>query len=101
MEKIWLLALLLCGCVAAPMMTQERFETIQVGSSFSIVENEFGAPYDVVELQDGSFEYRYIQRYNVGPNSSEQIHYIYRVYQGKIICKNIQRMNSPWDIRTP
>lgn len=95
------LALLLNSCTPSQVMTPARFEAIQVGSPVASVEKEYGAPYDIVELDDGTSEYKYIHRYDVGPHCTEHIHYVYRVHQGKIISKNKRCFQAPIDVQTP
>lgn len=83
------------------IMTPANYESIQVGSPFATVEQQYGAPYDVIDLGDGTTECRYIHRYDVGPGCREHIHYIYRVCNGKIIYKTKQCIGAPIDINTP
>lgn len=92
--------LVLTACSTA-MMSSSSFENIPVGSPIVQVEREYGTPYDMALLGGDVVEYRYIQRIRVGPNSNEQIHYIFRVCNGKIISKQIKEYQGPLDLNTP
>jgi len=58
------------------MMTRERFATIQVGSDIASVEAIVGSPYSIRSLGNGIDEYKYLERIQIGPNTTDQIEYI-------------------------
>lgn len=98
-------ALLVCvaltGCSMAAIMTQERYQGVQIGTPISQVEEQYGEPYDVKTLPNGWLEYRYIERLEVGGGASEQIHYTLRVFEGRVMDKQMQRIGGTVDFRTP
>lgn len=96
-----LFSLLICSCSMAPIMTKDRFETIQVGTEISRVEAQYGPPCDMEDLENGYEKYVYIQRVDVGGGASEQVHFIFQVLNGRIINKQCQEIGSCIDLRTP
>ena len=85
---------LMYSCSMSPIMTKERYETIQVGSQISLVEAQYGPPCDVEDLENGYEKYVYIQRVDIGGGASEQVHYIFQVLNGRIISKQCQEIGG-------
>ncbi len=99
MEKIYLtfLMLFLTSC-SSPVMTPQGFESIQLGSSITTVEEEFGPPYEVEKLPNGFQEYTYIQRTTISPGVVDQVVYILYVCQGQVISKSTRSDQSSFNL---
>ena len=93
--------LVLSACSMPRIMTQERFDSVQIGASIAQVEELYGSPYDVEMLGNGRKEYRYIERIDVAPGVTEQVHYILQVTDGRVINKHVRHIGSPIDVRSP
>ena len=97
----FVMCLALTSCSMAAIMTQERYQSVQIGTPISQVEAQYGKPYDVTTLANGWQEYRYIERMEVGGGASEHIHYTLRVFEGRVMDKQMQRIGGSVDFRTP
>lgn len=102
MEKIYLIFLVfLTSCTFCPAFTQDHYQLIQVGTTISVLEKQYGPPYDIQELENEVYEYRYIERVDVGSQGTEHIHYIFTVSQGRIVGKQCQKIGGVVNFRTP
>jgi hypothetical protein len=100
-KKIYLSYLLLfplifviIACHAPPVMTQGRFEMIQIGSSIESVKDQFGDPYDVHRFGPDWQEYRYIERIGISERNSQQVEYILQVHNGIVVNKTTNVSNG-------
>lgn len=88
------LTFFLCGCVMAPTLTQEDFDSIPFGYEASKLEERFGAPYEVSFLANDVEQYRYIHRFDVNSETREQMEYLFKVRKGRVIDKQCKQKGS-------
>lgn len=69
-------------------MSPSDFDCVAIGSDVTCLEAQYGSPFRVTTGANGIEEYRYIHRYTVNSDSSEQTDYIFYVESGKIIGKD-------------
>lgn len=94
--KLWVVGIvLLCGCVAAPLMRDSGFDAVGVGSNISDIEAVYGEPFEVRSQSNGTQEYVYIQRINCGSSSVEMTEYVFTVRQGTIVGKCRREHSTP------
>lgn len=91
----------LVSCTVRPPFTQDQYQLVQAGTQVVILEKQFGAPYDIKDLGNGVFEYRYIERIDVGSQGTEHIHYIFTVSNGRIVAKQYQKIGGIDYFKTP
>lgn len=87
-----LVALSACG---SKMMTRDDYYTIAVGTSAQEVIEKYGEPYSITNRQDGSQEYRYIEKISAQNAVAQQNNYILIVKNGQVVSKKTTRENPP------
>ncbi len=75
-------------------MTQESFDTIQVGSSIETVVQSMGEPYSIEE-KNGTEEYTYVERVTNGNQLIYENHYTIVVQNGRVIGKTRTQKKMP------
>ena len=102
MEKIYLILLLfLSSCTFRPAFTQDHYQLVQIGTNISVLEEQYGPPYDIKEIGNDVSEYRYIERVEIGSQRTEHTHYIFTVSQGRIVGKHCQNIGEFINFKTP
>lgn len=102
MEKSFFIALLLIGlglnltsCTTYQGMNQSTFSSIQEGTTMTVVQDHYGAPYDSKTLPNGLIENRYIERLEISHGVTGQVHYILiTTSDGRIIDKRIENVGE-------
>lgn len=75
------------GCTSAPLMQEPFFNSVSKGSNIADIESIYGMPYEVRALPNGTQEYCYIQRIELGRSSMELLEFVFEVNQGKVVNK--------------
>jgi hypothetical protein len=98
--KYLFLMILLCGCFTrSAYLSQETYNSIQVGESISTVVDKAGDPYTVRTLKSGEQEYEYIELFSTGTSLVYYNHYFFVVKDGKIVGKRmVYRQEPPYDL---
>jgi len=92
------LGLLIAGCSSKPYMGQGDFDTVRTGASISTVIESYGQP-DIVQdarLSGKGDEYIYIDRIEVSRDITEHGHYVFRVVDGVVVDKWVDRVESTY-----
>ena len=97
--KYLLLFLFITACNTRPMLTQLDFEKIEEGNSISTVLDKHGRPDKVRFNGDATEEYVYIDRVQVSPRITEFIYYIFKVEEGVVVDKEMERSEPPPVVR--
>ena len=84
-------ALSMASCVVAPLMQEAYFNRVATGSNISEIEMQYGKPYEIRPLPDGTQEYLYIQRIELGSSAVEQLEFVFLVNQGRVVGKQCKR----------
>ena len=84
--------LLILGCAVRPVISQDAFNAINIGSDISKVQVLAGEPYKIKKIDNNHMEYTYIERIVRGRGDSDQRHYIFVVSNGKIVNKQCQEI---------
>ena len=82
-----LLLFMLSSCSIHPLMQDQEFALIALGADIQSLENYYGTPYEIRDLKNGVIEYSYIQRIPCGKTGMEQVEFLFKVHEGKIIEK--------------
>jgi len=91
-----LILLLTVSCFArSAMMTRGNFENIQEGESIVEVKKTVGDPYSVKKLSDGSEEYQYIERIDLGMETVEENRYYLVIKNGRVVSKRFNQETPP------
>jgi hypothetical protein len=96
--KKWPIAmiLLMTSCFArSTMMTRGNFENIQEGEPIAEVQKVVGDPYSVRKLGDGSEEYQYIERIDLGMETVEENRYYLIIKNGQVVSKRFNQETPP------
>lgn len=98
MEKIFLIFIvfLIASCQSA-IITPQGYEMIQPGTPVTILEEQFGPPYQVEKSPNGFQEYTYIQRTPLSAGVESQVTYTFNVCNGKVISKSVRTEQSLLD----
>lgn len=89
------LQLSLVSCTVYQGINRNTFSSIQEGTHITVVEQEYGLPYDSKTLPNGLIEKRYIERLEVSHGVTGQIHYILTTTSdGRIIDKRIENVGE-------
>lgn len=75
-------------------MSPDDFESIPIGCDIEAVEDQYGAPFDVCSLENGTEEYRYVMRFNVNSDIIEQREFLFKVRNGKIVDKRYSQSSA-------
>lgn len=76
-------------------MTSGNYDEIQMGTSISSIEQEYGKPYAVRSKGPGVQEYEYIERIDLGYHLVSENHYFIVVTDGKVVGKYTKRDKPP------
>lgn len=76
-------------------MTYQTFDQIKTGMALSELEQENGRPYSHRVKSDGTEEYEYIERIDIGGALVAENHYFIIVKEGKVIGKYMTRQTPP------
>ncbi len=94
--------MLAASCAMSPVMSQQSFDTIAIGSSASQLKKMMGDPYEIERLDNGTEVYHYIERIDIGCNSTAQNTYSLVVSQGIVVDKKCAQSSPPLlQIRSP
>lgn len=91
------LLLVLSGCTSYALMSPTNFNTIAVGIDVTQIEEIYGTPFDVIDLPNGNQEYRYLQRFDLNPDNTEQIEFVFVVRNGRVIDKQYREKSSSFN----
>lgn len=94
----WLISILLLSvsCFAkSAIMTRGNFENIREGEPISEVKKTVGEPYSVRKLDDGSEEYQYIERIDLGTETVEENRYYLIIKNGQVVSKRFNQQTPP------
>lgn len=95
MASRWLIVLcLLSGCVVGQMMTQEHFDSIQVGMTLHEVEELVGKPWEYQPIGPGVVQGVYCERLSLGAVQCER-RYTLTYEQGRLVSKRQREQQSP------
>lgn len=89
-----LTSLSVMGCTQAPIMQDYYFEGVGKGAPIQTIENVYGSPYEIRQLDNGNQEYVYIQRINLGRSATDQSEYVFIVNQGHVVDKKCNRSST-------
>lgn len=76
-------------------MTMNSFYDIPVGASKEEVLAAAGKPFAIRNLEDGSVEYEYIERFKAGGRNINERHYIIVMKDGKVVSKRVKQDSPP------
>jgi len=76
-------------------MTMNSFYDIPVGASKEEVVSAAGKPYAMRNLEDGSIEYEYIERFKAGGRNINERHYFLLLKDGKVASKRVKQSSPP------
>lgn len=98
--KYFLLAVVLCGCFTRhTYITNQKYNSVQVGDPISVVVDQAGEPYALRTLQNGTLEYEYIENFSRGTVLIYENHYFFIVKDGKVVSKKMtQTQEEPYDL---
>ena len=87
-----------CGITKQPVISQQIFDTVEIGTDVTVLKNDAGEPYKVSAKgpREDIYEYLYIERIERA-GDREQRHYIFEVKEGKIINKYFEATFNPID----
>ncbi len=91
MKKLLPLLLLFTACTFRPMLGRFDYEGVERGTSIATVLESYGEPDDIRFNGDATEEYVYIERIQVSPRITEHVSYIFKVEEGAIVDKEIER----------
>lgn len=84
----------LAACAHRPMLTLFDYEAVPLGASISTIVEKHGDPDDIRFHGDATEEYVYTERVQVSPDIMEHIHYVFKVDQGEVVYKEIERSEA-------
>ena len=84
-----------CCLAHAPMMTRASFAEIQVGEPVADVIQKVGDPYTVNPQSDGTEEYEYIERIDLGTQTVEENRYFLVIKDGRVVSKSFNQQTPP------
>ncbi|MBS0620648.1 MAG: hypothetical protein JSS61_04220 [Verrucomicrobia bacterium] len=88
--------LLLSSCFSrSSYMSYDTYAHLDLGTSVSEMESQVGTPYAIHVKSDGSEEYEYIERIEVGNSLVSVNHYYILIREGKIAGKYVKREQPP------
>ncbi len=80
-------------------MTAPTFERIPIGAPVATLEAEAGPPFRVTTDASGKQHYRYLERIQIGPNTTCQNTYIITVKNGQVIDKQQLQDSKSFDVQ--
>ncbi|MBA3721259.1 MAG: hypothetical protein H0W88_02540 [Parachlamydiaceae bacterium] len=92
-------SILFTGC--QPSMTRVSFEQIPIGAPVASLKEQAGDPYEIIQEEDGSQKYRYLERTQIGPTTIDQTTYDLKVVNGQVVYKECRQADRPLNISTP
>lgn len=93
----WMMAvcLIASGCFAkSAMMTQQTFDSVQVGTPINAVVQEHGEPC-AIETKNGMEEYQYVERVTNGNRLMYENHFVLYVKGGVVVAKSSSQETVP------
>lgn len=88
--------LLLAGCAfGGRPVTMEAFAMIDHSSKTPEVIASLGKPYAIHKLNNGTIEYEYIERIQVGARLTQERHYFITFKDGQVIKKRVSESSPP------
>jgi len=91
-----LLATLLSGCFTrSSYITQDMYNSTQIGQPISTVTSRAGEPYSIHKNSAGEQEYEYVESISNGTDLVYENHYIFIVKDGKIVGKRESQEQTP------
>lgn len=94
-KKSILFLIFLAACTSHRIVTYSDYAQVKTDEPIASIEEKWGPPYAVRDRKDGSQEYEYIERIEVGNGIVSDNHYILVVRDGKVIGKYLKREQSP------
>lgn len=76
-------------------MTRYQYNDLLLGTPMTRVASCYGEPYDVRDCGDGTYEYEYIERFDMGNELVYENHYILTVVNGQIVAKRLRQETRP------
>lgn len=76
-------------------MTMNSFYEIPVGASKDEVVVAAGKPFAIHKKEDGSVEYEYVERFNLGSRSLNERHYYILIKDGRVVSKRVEQTSPP------
>lgn len=96
MTYLFTFLLLMVSCFSRPaMMTRSSFDEIQVGESVAELKQKVGDPYAVHKQENGTEEYEYIERIDLGTETVEENRYTLVIKDGKVAAKRFNQQTPP------
>ena len=76
-------------------MTRERYADVQVGTSLTDLEKQYGKPFHIYSRGSNQETYEYIERIKVGTETVEQRRYYIIISNGKVAGKYMKISTPP------
>lgn len=86
---------IICTSCMSPVMSQQSFDGIGVGSMITQVKEQVGEPYEIEKLDNGVEVYHYIERIEIGSNTTAQNTYLLTVSKGRVVDKRCLSTSNP------
>lgn len=97
--QLFSLLLLLSSCTTQ-MMNKQSYGQISIGMSAGQARMLAGEPYRITEDQNGQ-NYEYIERFDIGPNTTNHTVYVLAVQNDVIVDKYIKNETPRVNFSTP
>ena len=75
--------------------TRLDYNAVQLGMPAAKVVKQYGEPYAVNELGDGSLEYEYLERVSMNNQLVYENHFYLTIERGKVISKRFREESRP------
>lgn len=93
MKHLFVVSILvfMTSCMTAPLMQESYFNQVATGCQITQIEATYGEPYEIRQLPNGTQEYAYMQRIELGSSAVEQLEFVFLVDQGRVVGKQCKR----------
>jgi hypothetical protein len=94
--KFCIALILMTGCFSrSTYLTRETYDNIQISTPMASLEDQVGKPYAIHKKCDGTQEYEYIERIDMGNHLVVENHYFIIVQNGQVVGKYMTQEKAP------
>lgn len=86
-------------CLSCATMTAPTFERIQIGAPVAALEAEAGPPFRMTTDKSGNHYYHYLERIQIGPETTCQNTYIITIKEGQVVDKQQLQDSSSFNVQ--
>ena len=88
----WIPLFLLVSCgLGGKVVTMDTFYEVDISTPTQQVVDLLGKPYAIHDKGDGTVEYEYIERINIGARNAETRHYFILIKNGMVVSKRVNQ----------